>query len=693
MRTIPKRLFQSCEYLGMLVLLGFLCLGSGLFAENQPATLDSLRSLALQQWDSPEKAGLAHYNLAKYYRISAPDSAIRYAKMAISDYKGLPPEPAHVFPNIAIAEAYYHSNRFKKALPWIEKAEEMAAPFPSDSLKGMIAFLKGNILGTMDEFDASLKSLERSLEFNRKAGNRKIVGRAYLNIGRQYYILEKNDDATQFFKLGIDILTEEKDSVSLAIGLQNYAGALSSAGDTLGSIEHYEWAISILRMLPDKSYGVFPLYNVAKHYIDQGKIDLARSRMQEADAIASESNMVNAKILAKEGFASVLRMDGELNKAIEAIKEAWELGSEFGETTLQVDILAAWKEMEEEAGNYKEVLRLERMERDLDKKMMDLERSKYFEELTVKYETERTAAENELLVERKDRLESRQRWGIGLGILLALFFAGGIGILISANARRKAFNRALALKNSIIEHKNTALESRNKDLQQTNQEKDALMAVVAHDLKAPLTKIMAMTELLDASKDDPEQFQQVKERIEQVLRGGQGLIEELVFLSALEKPGLEMELTEVEVGNALRENVADFQAPAAEKDIALHYEGVPGPVTGLLQREHFDRILDNLLSNAVKFSASGSQVYVSLRAGEQDFVIQVRDEGPGISEEELPRIFEKFTRLSPRPTGGEASTGLGMSIVKELVQRMKGEIEVESKVGAGTVFRLRFPLA
>jgi len=107
--------------------------------------------------------------------------------------------------------------------------------------------------------------------------------------------------------------------------------------------------------------------------------------------------------------------------------------------------------------------------------------------------------------------------------------------------------------------------------------------------------------------------------------------------------------------------------------------------------DYLRRVLENLLSNAVKFSPPGRRVWLKAEADAQRLVLRVKDEGPGFTPDDKRKIFGKFQRLSARPTGGEHSSGLGLSIVWALVQRLGGQIELESQVGQGSEFILRLP--
>ena len=99
-----------------------------------------------------------------------------------------------------------------------------------------------------------------------------------------------------------------------------------------------------------------------------------------------------------------------------------------------------------------------------------------------------------------------------------------------------------------------------------------------------------------------------------------------------------------------------------------------------------EQVFDNLISNALKFSALGKKIWVRSKKIESEITFEVEDQGPGISKEEVPKLFGAFQRLSARPTGGETSTGLGLSIVRRIIDTLGGEIKVTTEVGKGTVF-------
>jgi signal transduction histidine kinase len=137
--------------------------------------------------------------------------------------------------------------------------------------------------------------------------------------------------------------------------------------------------------------------------------------------------------------------------------------------------------------------------------------------------------------------------------------------------------------------------------------------------------------------------------------------------------------------------VENNQAVATKKRILIRTEAAAGH-WAKADPAATRQILDNLISNALKFSPPNTTVRVQTRVESCQVWVVVRDQGPGISAADQQKLFQKYSRLSARPTGGESSTGLGLAIVKRLAEAMAGTIQCESGPGAGAAFILRLPV-
>ena len=111
-----------------------------------------------------------------------------------------------------------------------------------------------------------------------------------------------------------------------------------------------------------------------------------------------------------------------------------------------------------------------------------------------------------------------------------------------------------------------------------------------------------------------------------------------------------------------------------------------------LDRLYLTQIIENLISNSLKFSNNHKKIAIELQRKEKSMLISINDQGPGFTEDDKKRLFKKFQQLSAKPTSGEKSTGLGLSIVKKYVDLMKGNIWVESEENQGATFFIEFPV-
>jgi len=228
-------------------------------------------------------------------------------------------------------------------------------------------------------------------------------------------------------------------------------------------------------------------------------------------------------------------------------------------------------------------------------------------------------------------------------------------------------------------------------LKELNELKDKYLGIAAHDLRNPLSSIRGMSEMLinmDLDKDTRKSF---LESINRVSNQMLTLINDLLDVSVIESGGYEMNLTEGNLSELVDERAKIATVDARRKEITLSTD-VQDISNCMFDTERFRQVIDNLLTNAIKFSPSATKIHISCREIGNTIEIAVSDQGPGIPPEEIDKLFGAFQTLSTRPTGGEKSTGLGLSIAKQIVDSHGGDIEVESKVGIGTTFVVRIPI-
>jgi signal transduction histidine kinase len=246
-------------------------------------------------------------------------------------------------------------------------------------------------------------------------------------------------------------------------------------------------------------------------------------------------------------------------------------------------------------------------------------------------------------------------------------------------------------KNGQLTRQNQIIQKQNSKLSKANSDKNSMISVVSHDLSAPFTSIKMWTQILQSDISNfTEDQKKALYRIQSSTDNGELLIRNILHIEKEEinRP-LNLQFLDI---SAFLEDVINAHTPQAQqKDIQIVYRDDGKFTEFMCDRYMLNRICENLLSNAIKFSPRGSKVYVKLESTADNIVIKVIDEGVGIAPEDIPYIFSRYGKISSMPTEGEYSTGLGLSIVKRLVDELNGKIFCESVLNKGSVFTVVLP--
>ena len=279
---------------------------------------------------------------------------------------------------------------------------------------------------------------------------------------------------------------------------------------------------------------------------------------------------------------------------------------------------------------------------------------------------------------------------LGRQRLLIFSMAGGILLVLVVLILIYRSSVARARLNAAISAKNQELSNANEALQRSIVEREALVHMIIHDLKTPLNHTEALIEAMREVEGMPGQGLKMMEKVATTNRRGIELIADLLSLYEIDTlapaPG-----SKTDCATLIADIVTSMEPKATQKGIQLVWNSPADLPTIVTNPSLLTRILENLISNALKFSNRGTTVKVLAEAKNGEVVFAVEDQGPGISVAEQALLFEKFSKLSARPTGGEHSNGLGLAIVKKLAEQLHGTVGVASELGNGARFWVRLP--
>jgi signal transduction histidine kinase len=686
-------------------------------------------------------------DLAQEYRKTDPGQSVAISQRAeeLARDIGYNPGLANAFASSGISFAQQGS--WVRALNFFLKALKLKEEL--DDQQGMAALLSniGIVHGRLDDEERALRYHLRAVRYFQMASDKRGLAYSYNNIGVIYMDQGKHDDALRSFQSSLEIKKELRDrpgiaSTYLNIGITHYLlGAYSRA------LENYEYSAKLYESLGDR-------HGLAEAMQRIATLHLRRRDAQRAFAIASRALEMARATNSREVERNLLKLCSDAKEALGDPSTALQYYQQYTALKDSLFNEESSKRINEMTANYEFVQReridrenellkkeqriremeLEERARTLREQRQDIEllnRGRRISELQLKeqeasiraQQLETAERDNEIrllnkereLLERDRALQKAQleRQASLRNMLIISSVLLVVIVLLLANRYRLKKRSA-----EILEEKNVALEKANEEirkheamleeqaaeiertnreltrqnglLEQLNSEKNDLMGIVSHDLRNPIGGIRMLAESIAEEGRSVAYMQRKAVMVYETADELLVLVKNLLDINRLESGRMQLDSEPVPVAPILARVVVDHVRWAEKKDITVDVDRSV-EVSALGDDSAIKQILDNLVSNAIKYSPSGSAVQLSLGREGETVTMSVRDHGPGFTEEDRAMLYQKFAKLSARPTGGEYSNGLGLSIVKKLVDTMHGSIRCDSVPGEGTTFIVSLP--
>jgi signal transduction histidine kinase/Tfp pilus assembly protein PilF len=630
--------------------------------------------------------------------------------------------------------SYAQQGAWVRALNYFLKSVQLKEEL--DDQQGMAALLSniGIIHGKLNDEDRALRYHLLAAKSFQENSDRQGLAYSYNNIGVIYLNRGKYDQALEQFLTSLELKKELNDLPGLASTYVNIGITLARQGALVRARESYEQAIVLYQKLGDR-HGTAEVYNrlgqLAFERTDYGKA-LEYGTLAQGMAAETGSRVVqrNAYKLCADAYTAL----GRPAEALGSFRRYTELkDSLFNEESSKIinEMTANYeRELRERSERENDLLRkdAELQELELERRRALVERQeaeiallnkgREVRELELNRQKAELREQDLLAQERENRIHllekdrellaadralkeaqlERQgllRDGLILGSTLLLV----IILLLALQYRQKQRSEEMFRQkseelerlNAAISEQESLLRVQNRRLEELNTEKSDLMSMLAHDLRSPIGTISMLSEALSERDRPPEVTQrkvgQIRETADRVL----AMVQDLLDVNRIESGARRFDAGPVDVLFTADRVLEGMRRSAERKGITILSETEAGLPQAQADAAALTQVLENLLSNAVKFSPPGSTVHLRLSAFPGWVRIEVADEGPGISDEDRPRLFTKYARLSAEPTGGEYSTGLGLSIVQKLVHEMKGEVRYISAEGEGARFVVELP--
>lgn len=238
------------------------------------------------------------------------------------------------------------------------------------------------------------------------------------------------------------------------------------------------------------------------------------------------------------------------------------------------------------------------------------------------------------------------------------------------------------------------MAKKNKELEEYNKLKNQFLGIAAHDLRNPLGQIYNILEIFedDAGTLSPEIrnfLNMAKSRSQYMM----SMLNELLDVSAIESGSISINALPFDITSVVKDVVNFNNHLALKKGIKIYYEPPANPLLAAIDKSKIEQVITNFLTNAIKYSFGGSNIYITTVRSGKEIIFSIKDEGQGINEAELALLFRPFQKTSAKSTANEKSTGLGLFIVKKIIEAHKGKVWAESKQGEGSIFYFSVPVS
>lgn len=579
-------------------------------------------------------------------------------------------------------------HQYELAIPIYEELNDSLSLIKVFNSQAINQNLKGNV-------EQTFKIFFQSLDYARKVGDRTTIVNSLVNIGITY---DNNGDFNNSLKYYFEALklTEENDKATTAL-LQSYIAEIYlTLKDNAKAEEYLKKAVENSLISNDTKSLIWAYSSLGKLEMEKRNFIQAEKYFKESLSLAEKTDFKLEIIHSLTDLGKYYLTIKRLMEAEEYLKQALVYAKELNSLSDLNVIYGALANLYFDKENFKEAFEYHKIYKTLSDSLFALSNNQQITELKTKYELKRIENESEQLkheneLQKKIILSQRT-----IALIISLFaIASIIFIWVLLRSRNKILKtkNELFLKHEEVDIQRKEISQKNDELANLNATKDKYFSIIAHDLRNPIAAFVNISDLLEQDFDRLTDSEK-KGIISQMNASSKNLItllENLLTWARISNNKIRLYPEELILSDVIESAITPYLQAAQNKKINI--------VTAF--SDHFiitsdkfmiQTIVGNLVNNAIKFSNSLSEIVVSLKENKDTYILSVKDQGIGIEESQLRNIFLLGETQSGRGTMGESGTGLGLVLVKDLVELLKWKIEVKSKINSGTEFLITIPI-
>ncbi len=598
--------------------------------------------------------------------------------------------------------AFYRDAEPEKTISYGMIALKLAQKIDDDKREAEVLDLIGQGYEQIGDIAKAISNFNESFRIASNIHDIEALARIKLNLGGCYTDVGNFPLAVDYNKEAVKYFSMLNQSVNLCRAEVFLSDALFKSGNPDSAIFYLDKAIVLSKS--NNNYLLdYILTNYAESYYLKKQFSLSKEYIGKAMTLSIQINDQYAIAAEYLVLAKIYLSLNDLSNAELYVKKGLAVAEETKIRENLIDAYNILSKILEKKGNYAEALKF----KNLFIVTNDSIQSATNNDIVQTFENNRSKQDLAVLKAEKRRKESelkRQELvsDIIFGtLLLVSAFAGFVfysrNKLKQTNAKLQLANEEINKKQQEILCQNEALVANNlqikkqsEDIEELNNLKDRLLAIISHDLRSPLKNLKAILGLLAAGNLSQEKFQTIIPALVKGVTTTLELVENLLFWSNAQLKGTHIVRKNFELYPLVQTQLQLFEKQASDKQIELLNEISPDMVVHA-DKNMIDLVLRNLVANAIKYCDQNKKVILSAKQLDNKIEINVTDNGMGISEENIQKVFKKKERFTTLGTNRESGTGLGLILCKDFVEKNNGTIGVESKEGEGARFWFTLP--
>lgn len=641
--------------------------------------------LSLETADSDTAKVHALINLSLHYRYSDIDS-VKFFLDEASNYLESEIKPADAAQIYYLYNYYYFlKGDYEQALEYCHKGLEVLTDLDGNEIiKGDLLRAKGSTYAQTGMFELALESFLESEILYRKVAYKTGLFGTLNNIGVLYIKLESYNQAAEIFK-ELESMVDMNNPLFVTVAV-NLGYVYYELGDFDLARKNLNHALN-LKDVDKRAYGL-SYFKLGEIYTAENELDKALSSFNESIKVYDEifGNEIE-KVQSLLGIANIYLLKKDYARAFDFASKAYEVTEQNHALIEQKNSLKLLYRIKRAEGAYKPALEYFEAFKAISDSLKDDETNAALGQLTAEFEYKDKEAQ--LLLREKTRaLESEATIKKQRYLTIFLSFLSILGLLIIAilfyiyNQKKQHYE--------LLSRKNEEIELQKEKLVQTNQIKNRLFSIIAHDLRGPLTSLHGLIMLVESKSISRDEMQMMFGELVKHFTQVSSLLNNLLQWSQSQMDGYKVLPEFFNINELIQDKAQLLKQRINEKELHFKFESEPFEVYA--DKNMIDLVLQNLISNAIKYCHSGDMIEITTRVKKDNVaVISVRDTGIGIPKEKIPKILsDQF--FSTSGTRNEKGTGLGLMLCKDFVTRNGGEFWVNSTSGEGSSFYFTLPI-